>query len=299
VRRFISPIARRMLREADIDSSGVTGTGPGGRIVRDDVDRAIAAALPGARDRAAMTEVPAALPSQPSRDNPADGVGYTSIPHSRLRQTVAKRLTSSKQTVPHFYLKRQAVIDELLNLRKELNARTNKRLSVNDFVLRAAAHAHTEVPQVNAIWTDEAIRQYDSVDIAVAIASERGLVTPVLRSVEATSLGNISMQVREFVSQANDGKLKQGDLEGGSITITNLGMYGVDEFSAIISPPHSSILAVGAGKLQPVVVNGGVETATVMSLVLSVDHRAIDGALAAKWMEALVTALENPLTLLV
>lgn len=303
VRRFISPIARRMLRDSGVDGSSIAGTGPGGRIIRNDVLSAIAAAATTAPDVDTATETQAVTSSPQSRSRAMDSSetedGYTRIPHSRLRQAVARRLTSSKQTVPHFYLKRQAVIDELLTLRKELNSRTNKRLSVNDFVLRAVAYAHIEVPQANAIWTDDAIRQYDSADIAVAIASDRGLVTPVLHSVEAMSLGTISTQVRAFVSQANDGKLRQDDLEGGSITVTNLGMYGVDEFSAIINPPHSAILAVGAGKAQPVVVDGHVETATVMSLVLSVDHRAIDGALAAKWMEALVAGLENPLTLLV
>jgi pyruvate dehydrogenase E2 component (dihydrolipoamide acetyltransferase) len=214
-----------------------------------------------------------------------------------MRRAIAQRLTVAKQTIPHFYLKRTAGIDALLALRAQLNEVSPRKISVNDLVLRAVALAHQAVPEVNVIWTDDALRQFDSVDVGVAIAGSRGLVTPVLRGVERTPPSAIAGQVQEFVRQAGDGTLRQGDLEGGSITVTNLGMFGVDEFSAIINPPQSSILAVGAGTRTPIVVDDRIEIATRLSLVLSVDHRAIDGAPAARWMTALVRTLEEPFRL--
>jgi pyruvate dehydrogenase E2 component (dihydrolipoamide acetyltransferase) len=212
---------------------------------------------------------------------------------------VARRLSESKQQVPHFYVRRTVVLDELLKLRAQINEASPTRISVNDFLIRAMAVAHTEVPDANVIWTDEAMHQFDRVDISVAVASERGLVTPVLRGVEKSSLSAISGQVKDFVVRANEGRLQQSDLEGGSISISNLGMYGVDDFSAIINPPQSAILAVGAGRPTPVAVGDKVKVRTAAELVLSVDHRAIDGALAARWMAALVDAVHQPLRLLV
>ena len=297
-RIFSSPIARKLLQDAGLSVETVAGSGPNGRIVRRDVEQAIAA-------RAA---VPAAIeplandledPRQPSEANPVvGGPSYLEIPHSRQRRALARRLTQSKQSIPHFYVKRTARIDDLLALRLQLNDMAARKLSINDLVIRAVAAAFVAVPEANVIWTDEGMRQFDSVDIAVAIASERGLVTPVLRSVEKTSIGEVANAVRSFVQQANDGKLQQRDLEGGSITVTNLGMYGVEEFSAIINPPQSAILAVGAGTAVAAVVDGEVVVATTISLVLSVDHRAIDGALAARWIDALVHCIERPLRLL-
>jgi pyruvate dehydrogenase E2 component (dihydrolipoamide acetyltransferase) len=305
-RRFVSPIARKLLREARIPADGIEGSGPGGRIVRRDVEEALAAA------RDAPASRPPAAPAQaaPTPDRQPDGAppgraaapppaGARDVPHSRLRRAVAARLTESKREIPHFYLKGSAVIDDLLALRQQLNEHSPVRLSVNDFVLRAVAVAHTAVPEANVTWTEEAMRMFDTVDISVAIASDRGLVTPVLRSVEGRSLSAISSAVKTFVADAGSGRLQQRDLEGGTISVTNLGMYGVPEFSAIINPPQSAILAVGAGRAVPHVVDGQVGVATVMALVLSVDHRAIDGALAARWMQSLVSALENPLRLVV
>jgi pyruvate dehydrogenase E2 component (dihydrolipoamide acetyltransferase) len=295
-RRFVSPIARKLLREAGLEVDGLRGSGPDGRVVRRDVEAAIAAGL---------VEPPAAAPTPPPAPSPTAGParpvggGFHDEPHSRLRRAVATRLTQSKRTVPHFYLKRTAGLDALLALRAEVNAQVPVKISVNDFVIRAVAVAHVAVPEANVIWTDDAMRRFDTVDISVAVASERGLVTPVLRGVERSSLSGISTAVREFVALANTGKLQQRDLEGGSISVTNLGMYGVEEFAAIINPPQSAILAVGAARPVPVVVDGEVVVRTAMTLVLSVDHRAIDGALAARWMDALVGALENPLRLLV
>jgi len=287
-RTFVSPIARKLLREAGVPVDGITGTGPNGRIVRRDVETALAKAP--APDVVSDVEVVGAGISTSS---------MSEVPHSRLRKAIAHRLTESKQTVPHFYLKRTAVLDELLGLRAKLNEAASSRISVNDFLIRAIAVAHVRVPDANVIWTDDALRRFEHVDVAVAIASAKGLVTPVLRSVEASSLWAISAQVKAFAEQADAGRLQQRDLEGGSISISNLGMYGVEEFAAIINPPHSAILAVGAARRTPVIRKDKVKAATTVDLVLSVDHRAIDGALAAQWMAALVDALEHPLQLVV
>ncbi len=282
-RVFISPLARRLLKEAGLTPEEVPGTGPNGRIIRRDVERVIATA---------RQQTPATASTAPVATE-----GFHDIPHSRLRRAIAARLTESKRTVPHFSLKRTARVGELLALRQRLNEVSPHKISVNDLVLRAVAVAHQEIPEANVVWTDDALRQFHSVDIAVAIASERGLVTPVLRGVEKSTPSAIAAQVRTFSRQADEGALRQSDLDGGSISVTNLGMYGVDEFAAIINPPHSAILAVGAAAATPVVTDGALAVATVLTLVLSVDHRAIDGVLAARWMAALVRALEEPLRL--
>lgn len=294
-RVFVSPIARKLLRDAGLTSEGLVGSGPGGRIRRRDVEGLIAAVPdPGGTPTATVVH-----PSPAASTTAGPAGEWTDVPHSRLRRAIARRLTESKQDVPHFYVKRSVTLDPLQELRTQLIESTGTRVSVNDFLIRAIAAAHQQVPDANVIWTDEALRRFDHVDIAIAIASERGLVTPVLRHVETSSLSAISRQVRTFVEQANAGKLQQRDLEGGSITISNLGMYGVDEFAAIINPPQSAIVAVGAGRPTAVVEDGQVVVRTVAEIVLSADHRAIDGALAAQWMSALVDALHNPLSLLV
>jgi pyruvate dehydrogenase E2 component (dihydrolipoamide acetyltransferase) len=311
-RVFISPLARRMLKEAGLTTDQARGTGPHGRIVRQDVERAVeearAAAVAAAVTPSPEPAVPARTPG-PSPEPAVSAVsarragpqpqtaGFRDVPHSRLRRAVANRVTTSKQTIPHFYVKRTATIDALLDLRKQLNEVAPQKISINDLVIKAVAVAHRAVPDANVIWTDEGMRQFESVDVAVAIAAERGLVMPVLRGIERMSPSAIAHQVRMYVRQAGEGTLQQGDLEGGSFSVSNLGMYGVEEFSAIINPPHSAILAVGAGRPAAVVGDGTVQIATQMTLVLSVDHRAIDGALAAQWMDALVGALEQPLRL--
>jgi pyruvate dehydrogenase E2 component (dihydrolipoamide acetyltransferase) len=296
-RIFISPLARKLLKEAGLTPDQVQGTGPNGRIVRRDVNAAVANAK---QPSPALPHAPApATPPATRQTETVTGRGHHEIPHTRLRRAIAERLTASKHTIPHFYVKRAARIDALLALRAQLNEVSAYKISVNDLVLRAVGVAHQAVPAVNVIWTDNALRQFESVDVGVAIAGERGLVTPVLRAIESASPGAIAGQVQEFVRQANDGTLRQKDLEGGSITVTNLGMFGVDEFSAIINPPQSAILAVGAGSKTTIVVDDRIEIATQLSLVLSVDHRAIDGALAARWMAALAQALEEPLRLIV
>jgi len=299
-RVFISPIARKLLRDAGLGVAGILGTGPNGRIRRRDVAAAVASAHnhPGAPEPATTPAVTATA-TEPAAISEVTVGDWTEIPHTRLRRAVATRLTASKQQIPHFYVKRTVVLDDLLALRAQLNEVSERRISINDFLIRAIAVAHTKVPDANVVWTGEAMRQFRSVDISLAIASDRGLVTPVLRDVGRSSLSAIASQVQAFVDQANTGKLQQKDLEGGSITISNLGMYQVEEFAAIINPPQSAILAVGAGQPTPRVENGEVVIRTTVGLVLSVDHRAIDGALAAQWMDALVTAVEKPLQLVV
>lgn len=294
-RLFSGPLARRDLRHAGLTADQVHGSGPNRRIGRRDVERAVARAR-----MAAATPSPAAggpAPAGESAGAGSAGAVYREIPHTRLRRAVAKRLTASMQSVPHLSLKRTARIDRLLALREQLNAVSFHRISVNDLVIRAVAVAYLSVPDANVIWTDAAMRRFESVDVAVAVASGRGLVAPVLRGVERTSPSAIANQVKAYARQADDGTLRQRDLEGGSITVANLGRYGVEEFTAIIDPPHSAVLAVGAGRAVPVVVDAAVQVATQMALVLSVDHRAIDGALAAQWMDALIRALEEPLRL--
>jgi pyruvate dehydrogenase E2 component (dihydrolipoamide acetyltransferase) len=295
-RTFVSPIARKLLREAGLTADQVTGTGPNGRIRRRDVETAIAAGPSSAPD--VVREPSPAVASTKAAPSATES-SWTEVPHTRLRRAVATRLTQSKQETPHFYLRRSVNLDALLALRAAVNEDSPVRVSVNDFLIRAIAVAHTVVPEANAIWTDDAMRQFDTVDISVAIASEKGLVTPVIRGVETTSLSGIASQVRAFAEKANAGRLQQQDLEGGSITISNLGMFGVDEFSAIINPPHSAILAVGAGQPTVIARDGQPVVATCANLVLSVDHRAIDGALAAQWMAALVEAIERPMRLVV
>jgi pyruvate dehydrogenase E2 component (dihydrolipoamide acetyltransferase) len=290
-RTFVSPIARKLLREAGLTTEDVTGTGPNGRIRRRDVEAAIAAGPRGGVE--AVPELSA------SGTQPTGARTWEEVPHTRLRRAVATRLTQSKQETPHFYLRRSVNLDALLSLRANVNEESPDRISVNDFLIRAIAVAHTAVPEANVIWTDDAMHRFSTVDIAVAIASEKGLVTPVIRGVEKTSISGIARQVRAYAEQANAGRLQQQDLEGGSITISNLEMFGVDEFSAIINPPHSAILAVGAAQPTVIARDGQPTVATCANLVLSVDHRAIDGALAAQWMAALVEALEHPMRLLV
>ena len=283
-RRFASPLARRLARERGIDLATLTGTGPNGRIRRRDVEAAPATVVAPA---AASTPAPT-----------ANAAGYTDIPHSRLRKAIAARLTSSKQTAPHFYLRGSANVDRLLALRAEINEGEELRVSVNDLVLKAVARAHTLIPTVNVIWTDEAIRMFGTVDISVAISTEQGLVTPVLRDVDAMTLRQIANATKDFATRARAGALRQHELEGGSTSVTNLGMFGTEEFAAIINPPHSSILAIGAARKIPVVVNDEIAIGHVMNVTMSVDHRPIDGATAAEWMKVFIGLLESPAKIL-
>lgn len=287
-RIFASPIARRLAREAGIALELIVGTGPGGRIRRRDVEAAKAQA-PAASTPANVPSAPMAAPA--AATGPAS---YREIPNSRLRKAIAARLTESKTTIPHFYLRGTAEVDALLDMRRSMNQGEDVRVSVNDFIIKAVAYAHTKVPEMNVVWTPDAILQYDTVDISVAIATETGLVTPVLRDVANLSLGRLAAATKDFAARAANNDLRQNELEGGSTSVSNLGMFGTEGFDAIINPPQSTILAVGAAKETPVVRSGVIEVATTVQFSLSVDHRPIDGATAAKWMQVFIEAMENP-----
>ena len=224
--------------------------------------------------------------------------GSTDVPLTGMRRAIARRLTESKTTVPHFYVTAHVRVDRLFALRAEVNESASRKISVNDFVIKAVAGALIDVPAANAIWGGDHIRRFGGVDLAVAVAVEGGLLTPVLRRVDATSITDISTAVAELADRARAGKLRQEELEGGSFSISNLGMYGVDEFSAILNPPQAGILAVSAAKQQPVVDDGQLAVGTVMTVTLSADHRVIDGAVAAEWMAAFVRRVEHPVSLL-
>jgi pyruvate dehydrogenase E2 component (dihydrolipoamide acetyltransferase) len=220
------------------------------------------------------------------------------VPHSTIRRAVATRLVDSKQTAPHFYVRATVRAEKLVALRAELNDGATEKVSLNDLVVKAVAAAHRRVPEMNAVWTTDAVRRFSSVDIAVAVATDGGLLTPVVRDVTSLTATALAAQVRDLAGRARDGKLKQHELEGGSITVTNLGMYGVEEFAAIINPPHAAILAVGAIRDEPVLEDGDVVPGQVMTVTLSVDHRPVDGVVAARWMATFVELIERPVRLL-
>jgi pyruvate dehydrogenase E2 component (dihydrolipoamide acetyltransferase) len=315
-RQFTSPSARRVARETGVDITTLTGTGPKGRVVRDDVLKAAEAgpaaapdaakAALGASDapKAAFASSPAAAAAASAQAAPAQAAavheGWTSVPHNRIRKVIASRLQASKQTAPHFYLRRSARVDALLALRKQLNASGTTRISVNDLIVKAAGLALRDVPEMNVIWTEDAVLTPPTVDVAVAVASEKGLMTPVVRDVTSLSLSALSAKIKDSVGRANAGKLGRDDLEGGTLTISNLGMYGIEEFDAILNPPQAGILAVGAAVRKPVVGEGDqLEIASVLSLVLSVDHRPVDGTIGARWLARLVELLEDPMQIVV
>jgi pyruvate dehydrogenase E2 component (dihydrolipoamide acetyltransferase) len=292
-RLFATPLVRKLARERGIKLESVNGTGPGGRIVRRDLER-----LPAAEPAPAE---PSPAP-QPVRTPPAvesRATGYSDVPLTPMRKAIARRLTESKTTVPHFYVTADCRVGDLLELRRSVNAAGTVKVSLNDFILKAVAGALIEVPEANAIWNGDSIRRYDGVDIAVAVAVDGGLLTPVLRDVHAASLSAIAAQTADLAQRARDGRLQQHELEGGSFSVSNLGMFGVTEFSAILNPPQSGILAVGGAVQRPVVVDGELKVGTVMTVTLSADHRVIDGAVAATWMAAFVRRVENPLTVLI
>lgn len=283
-RTFASPIVRRMVRERGVELSSLTGTGPGGRIVRRDLEGLTAATAPSGTLAGQLTE--------------SGQTGFTDIPLTGMRRAIARRLTESKTTVPHFYVTAHTRVDRLFALRADVNAAAERKVSVNDFVVKAVAGALHDVPAANAIWGGDHIRHFDGVDLAIAVAVDGGLLTPVLRSVHTSTLTEVSAQVTELADRARAGKLRQEELEGGTFSISNLGMYGVDEFSAILNPPQAGILAVSAAKQQPVVVDGELAVGMVMTVTLSADHRVIDGAVAAEWMAAFVRRIENPVSVL-
>jgi len=276
----IEPRARKAARDNGIDLATVTGSGPNGRIVAEDVLALIAA------------------PPEPAAALADAETGFIEIKHSMMRRTIARRLTESKQSVPHFYLKAACRIDALIAARASINSSGQDKVSINDLVIRAIAIALREVPQANVMWTDKAMRKYDHVDIAVAVATPRGLVTPVVRNVDTKTIRQIAAEVKELATRGRAGKLAPEEYQGGTTSISNLGMYGVEEFSAIINPPQSTIFAVGAGLEQVVAVDGKPAVATMMTVVISVDHRAIDGSVGAELLAAFKTIVEDPVRIL-
>jgi pyruvate dehydrogenase E2 component (dihydrolipoyllysine-residue acetyltransferase) len=317
-RSFASPLVRRLARERGLDLSRIQGSGPGHRIVRRDLDRLDRGP---ARDPMAMPATLTLPAGAPSPDMPAFPVpagpptataghapvaslageaGFTDLPHSGMRRAIARRLTESKSTVPHFYLAADCQVDDLLELRRAVNEQAQVKITLNDFVVKAVAGTFGDVPQANAIWTPDAIRQFSSVSIAVAVAVDGGLVTPVVRNADQRSLSDVSRAIADLADRARRGRLRQPELEGGSFAVSNLGMYGIERFTAIINPPQAGILAVGTATRQPVVAgDGSLGVATVMTVTLSGDHRIWDGALAAQWLGALKKRLEHPLSILI
>ena len=275
----ITPLARRLAAEAGVDLGALQGSGPHGRIVAADIKRA-----PPARAQAVPT---------------AAGNTYREIPLDGMRRTIAKRLVESKQTVPHFYLSTDVSVEALLALRQQINTLTPKRISVNDFIVKAYALALQKVPAANAIWGEDKLLQYERSDIGVAVAIEGGLITPVVRSADLKSLATISAEIADLAKRARERKLKPAEYQGGTGTVSNLGMYGIRQFSAIVNPPQATILAVGAAERRPVeTADGGIRFASTLTVTLSVDHRVVDGAVAGELLAAFRTLVENPLSLL-
>jgi pyruvate dehydrogenase E2 component (dihydrolipoamide acetyltransferase) len=299
-RIFVSPLAKRIASQAGVSLEAIAGSGPNGRIVKVDVERAMSAGAERVMSGGAVRTGTAPRLAAPAGPVPDFGQPFTAVPNSSMRRVIARRLLDAKQTVPHFYLTVDCNIDELLSLRQKLNARAGAdyKLSVNDFIIKAVALALKKVPAANATWTDEAIRRYDNIDISVAVATADGLITPIIRTADKKGLAALSNEMKDLAERAKNKKLKPEEFQGGGFSISNLGMYGIREFSAIINPPQSCILAVGKGEQRPIVKNGAIAIATMMTCTLSVDHRSVDGAVGAEFMQAFQAIIEEPLTIL-
>jgi pyruvate dehydrogenase E2 component (dihydrolipoamide acetyltransferase) len=297
-RVFASPLARRMAEQAGIDLKAVQGSGPHGRIVKADVEKAPKGAAAPAGAASGKASAPVA--SGPGARQLADllKMPYKLEPLSGMRKTIARRLTESKQTVPHFYLTIDTEIDELLSLRKRLNDKTDAKISVNDFVIRAVALALKKVPTANASYDDSGMMYYEHADISVAVATPNGLITPIIKQAEGKGLTQIAGEMKDLAARARDGKLKPEEYQGGTFSISNLGMFGIKQFEAVINPPQGCILAIGAGEQRPIVKNGQIVPATIMTCTLSVDHRAVDGAVGAQFLQAFKGFIDDPLTML-
>jgi pyruvate dehydrogenase E2 component (dihydrolipoamide acetyltransferase) len=301
-RVFASPLAKRMAKQAGVDIAAIAGSGPKGRVVKSDVEAALASG--GAKPAAPKPEKPAEKPAAAAKPAPAPAAGepaFDLVPHTTMRKVIARRLTEAKQTIPHFYLTVDCELDKLLELRQTLNGQAPEggyKLSVNDFIIKASALALMKVPAANASWSDEGSKFYKSADISVAVAIEGGLITPVIRAAQAKGLAAISSEMKALAKKAREGKLVPEEYQGGTFSLSNLGMFGVKHFEAVINPPQGCILAIGAGEQRPVVKSGALAIATVMSCTLSVDHRVVDGAVGAEYMQAFKALIETPLSML-
>lgn len=310
-RVFASPLARRIAKDAGVDVSAVKGTGPHGRVVQRDVEAAIKSG--GAKAASAAPQAAASAPKPQSDDailKLFEEGTYEIVPHDGMRKTIARRLVESKQTVPHFYLTIDCELDALLALRSQINSaapltKTEKgevpayKLSVNDLVIKAVALALRDIPEANVSWTEGGMIKHKRADVGVAVSIPGGLITPIVRQSESKTLSAISNEMKDLAKRARDRKLKPDEYQGGSTSVSNLGMFGVKDFAAIINPPHATIFAIGAGEQRAVVKNGEIKVATVMSVTLSTDHRAVDGALAAELAQAFKRHIENPMGMLV
>jgi len=298
-RIFASPLAKRIAAEKGLDLSRITGSGPNGRIVKADVE----SAKPGAATVAAPAPAAAPRVAPPSGGQPVFvAPGDTRVPHTSIRKVIARRMLESKQTVPHFYLTVDLEIDALLAARQAINAVAEKKgtkVSVNDMVIKACAKALRDHPECNASWTEDEMIQYGAVDISVAVATDRGLITPIVRNADMKGLGQIASEMKDLAARAKVGKLKLDEFQGGGFTISNLGMFGINSFSAIINPPQAMILAVGMGEERAVARKGQVVVRTMMSCTLAVDHRVVDGAMGAQYLQTLRAYIEQPAAMLV
>ncbi len=313
-RVLASPLARRLAGEAGLDLAATAGSGPHGRVIKRDVEAAVAAGTgkaappkpapePVAAPAAPAAKAAAAAPAGPDAKVLADayGIPYQEVPNSNMRKTIARRLLEAKQTIPHFYLTVDVELDALLKLRRDLNARGEAdgvKLSVNDFLIKAAALTLRKVPRANAAWTDQAMLMFDRVDVSVAVATDEGLITPIIKDADRKGLATISSEMKDLAARAREGKLKLEEFQGGTFSISNLGMYGTREFSAIINPPQVAIMAVGAGEQRPVVRDGALAVGTVMSCTMSSDHRVVDGAVAADFMSTFKKVVEDPIAMM-
>ncbi len=295
-----SPLARRMAAQAGVDLAALSGTGPGGRIVRGDIEAVVKGAPPPV-----VAVVPVAAPVAPKAPVVSITAPHRVVPHSSIRKVIARRLTEAKASIPHFYVSMDVEIDALIALMDKLNAKSPPRehpdwrfITINDLVIKASAATLRQVPAVNASWTDDAMVLYDDVDISVAVSIPDGLITPIVRKADQKGLLTISREMKDMAARARAGKLKPEEFQGGGFSISNMGMFGVTAFNAIINPPQAGILAVGAGQKRAVVKDGALAIATVMTVTLSVDHRVIDGALAATWLKAFKGIVEDPLSLM-
>ncbi|MEZ0262522.1 MAG: pyruvate dehydrogenase complex dihydrolipoamide acetyltransferase [Alphaproteobacteria bacterium] len=297
-RVFASPLAKRIAKEKGLDLSSVKGSGPHGRIVKSDLEKA----KPGAAAPVtAAAKAPMAHAAGPDAKALADayGIPYKLVPNNGVRKVIARRLTESKQNIPHFYLTVDCELDALLNVRKELNEMAQGyKISVNDFVIKATGIALQKYPAANVSWTDDNIVQYERADVSVAVATPNGLITPIIKDAANKSLKDISNEMKELAGKAKDGKLKPAEFQGGTISVSNLGMFGIREFAAIVNPPQGAILAIGAGEQRAVVKDGQLKVATVMTVTMSTDHRCIDGAIGAEYLQVFKKLIESPMSLI-
>jgi pyruvate dehydrogenase E2 component (dihydrolipoamide acetyltransferase) len=305
-RIFASPLARRMAQQAGIDLVTLKGSGPNGRIVKADIETAQRRGPAAAQAPEAAKAAPAAAPALPVAPGPQMAITapHRVVANTTMRKVIARRLTQAHQTTPFFFVTMDIEIDALMKLREDLNGRSPKegptafRLSVNDLVIKAAALTLRRVPQLNATYTDDATLFYDDVDISIAVSLPEGLITPIIRKADQKGLAAISNEMKDLIGRAKANKLKPEEFQGGGFSISNMGMFGVSQFTAIINPPQAAILAVAAGQQRPVVKHGALAVATMMTCTLTVDHRVADGALGAQWMAAFKAIVEDPLSLM-